>query len=217
MNQNEKTPVSPYYTVAITSVIHLVMCTRTMRAYQNVNHCTYLTKGFKYNFSVTCFLNYPFTPTLGFTVGQCVKIFQPTTVRSTSGDCWYIRSGVCVVRAGGGKCPNPHMPFSANNQGSASCIVAKKNTKSPIWDYFGYNHAAQTSQCWWLNSQPFQRYWATSKIIPGFVISPFHSLISNLKIFTNAELTRNHAHSSPAVAYLTPAGWSWPTAEEDIM
>ncbi len=55
-----------------------------------------------------------------------------------------------------------------------------------------------------------------SKIITDFFLSPFHSLISDLKIFPNAELTPNHAQCgyfstlNAAVGlpslYLAPAG-----------
>ncbi len=66
--------------------------------------------------------------------------------------------------------------------------------KSPISDYFGFNRGAPTRWGWCLNSQLFQRYWAKSKIIPDFLLSPFHSLIYNLKIFPSTALTQNQAH-----------------------
>ncbi len=74
-------------------------------------------------------------------------------------------------------------------------LVAKKKTKSPIWDYFGFNRAEPMSQGWCLNSQLFWGYWAKSTLIPDFFLSPFHSLISDLTIFPSAELTWSHAHS----------------------
>ncbi len=93
------------------------------------------------------------------------KISQPATVSLTTGDYWYICAGVCAVRAGDS--PTPHTPFSANNHERASYKKAKQIAVPEI----------------------------LNKIIPDFFHSPFHSLISDLKIFPNTESTRNHAHS----------------------
>ncbi len=91
------------------------------------------------------------------------------------------------VESGSPQLPTRHYQLTTREE-----LIVKKNTKSPICAYFGFNRAESTSQGVSTPSQSGDtEYKDNIKIIPDIFLSPFQSLISDLKIFPSAELTQN--------------------------